>query len=336
MSLNRLPAPAPPALAESAVVLGLLRAGPGCQVAQGAVIRTPAGSVELGAYSAILENSVAIGTAEQPVSIGQKTVFGHRCLVVGASIGDLCEIGNGSILLAGARLGRGCILGEGTLVPPGAVIPDESVVVGRPGRAIRRVNESDRARLSRLRGGDLSLPPYLLQPLSGSMPAGAAMGRIYAYLEKEPRIDQSAVLFDSSELTGDVTVGAGTIIGDSHGPVRIGARVQILENTVLHLLPDNELVLEDEVIVGPGAMIHGCRIGRGTVVEPGAIICDYSFVGAESLVRAGTLVKQRARFGERAVLEGFPAEQVGTLDSPPDLPPWALRRSDLATLSRRR
>jgi len=343
MSLNRLPAPAPPAVAESGAVLGLLRAGPGCQVAQGAVIRTPAGSVELGAYSALLENSVAIGTAEQPVSIGQKTVFGHRCIVIGASVGDLCEIGNGSILLAGARLGRGCILGEGTLVPRGTVIPDEAVVVGRPGRAIRRANDEDRARLSRLRGGDLSLPPYLLQPLSGSLPAGAAMGRIYAYLDKEPRIDQSAVLFDSAEITGDVIVGAGSIIGagvkiigDSHGPVRIGARVQILENTVLHLLPDNELVLEDGVIVGPGAMIHGCRIGRGTVIEPGAIVCDFSVVGAECLVRAGTLVKQRARFGDRAVLEGFPAEQVGTLDAAPELPPWALHRSDLATLSRRR
>jgi len=48
------------------------------------------------------------------------------------------------------------------------------------------------------------------------------------------------------------------------------------------------------------------------------------------------VVKQGARFPARAVLEGFPAEQVGTLDGPPGLPAWALRRADLATLSRRR
>jgi carbonic anhydrase/acetyltransferase-like protein (isoleucine patch superfamily) len=223
------------------------------------------------------------------------------------------------------------------------MVPDEAVVVGRPGRTVRRVSQSDRERLLRLRGGDLSLPPYLLQPLSGSMPAGAAMGRVYAYLDKEPRIDQSAVLFDSAEITGDVTIGPGAIIGagvkiigDSHGPVRIGARVQILENAVLHLLPDNELVLEDEVVIGPAAMIHGCRIGRGAVVEPAAIVCDYSVVGEESVVRAGALVKQRARFPARAVLEGHPAAQVATLDAPPACPSWALRRADLATLSRRR
>ena len=343
MSLNRSLPLDSPQVAASGVVLGLLRAGPGCIVAQGAVIRTPAGSVELGAASALLENGVAIGTAEQPVSIGQKVVFGHRCVVVGAAVGDLCEIGNGSILLAGSRLGRGCILGEGTLVPPGATLPDESVVVGRPGRAIRRANDEDRARLASLRGGDVSLPPYLLQPLSGSMPAGAAMGRVYAYKDKEPRIDQSAVLFDSAEITGDVTIGAGCIvgagvkiIGDSHGPVRIGPRVQILENAVLHLLPDNELVLEEGVVIGPAAMIHGCRIGRGTIVEPAAIVCDGSTVGEESIVSAGTLVKQRARFPPRAVLQGHPAEQVGTLDGPPPVPGWALRRADLASLSRRR
>ena len=114
------------------------------------------------------------------------------------------------------------------------------------------------------------------------------------------------------------------IIGDSHGPVRIGSRVQILENTVLHLLPDNELIIDDDAVIGPGAMIHGCHIGRGSVVEPAAIVCDGSVVGAESVVRAGACVKQRDRFGDRAVLDGFPAKLVGTLTGPPPMPGWAL------------
>jgi hypothetical protein len=39
-------------------------------------------------------------------------VFGHRAAIVGATVGDLCEIGNGAILMPGSRLGSGCILGE--------------------------------------------------------------------------------------------------------------------------------------------------------------------------------------------------------------------------------
>ena len=130
-------------------------------------------------------------------------------------------------------------------------------------------------------------------------------------------------------------IGAGVkIIGDSHGPVRIGSRVQILENTVLHLLPDNALIIDDDVVIGPGAMIHGCHIGRGSIVEPGAIVCDGSATGAESVVRAGACVKQRDRFGDRSILDGFPATLVGILPGPPPRPGWALPPGAAATLRR--
>ena len=120
------------------------------------------------------------------------------------------------------------------------------------------------------------------------------MGQLHEYRGIVPTVAGSAMLFPTAELTGDVVVGERTIIaagvkiiGDSHGPVRIGNDVQILENTVLHLLPDNDLVLDDGVIIGPGAMIHGCRIGAGSVVEPGAIVCDGSELGAGCVVRDG-------------------------------------------------
>jgi UDP-3-O-[3-hydroxymyristoyl] glucosamine N-acyltransferase len=46
----------------------------------------------------------------------------------------------------------------------------------------------------------------------------------------------------------------------------------------------------DDVVIGPGAMIHGCHVGRGRVVEPAAIVCDFRAVGPESIVRAGARV----------------------------------------------
>jgi carbonic anhydrase/acetyltransferase-like protein (isoleucine patch superfamily) len=321
--------------ATSAVVDGGLLAGDGVLLAQGAVLRgDPAvdTAIRIGGGSAVLENCVVVGTPAAPVDIGRKVVFGHRCLVIGARIGDLSEIGNGTILMPGARLGRRVFTGEGTLVPAGADVPDESVVVGRPARRIRSASAADLARLAGLRGGDLTLPPEdARHPLRDLARRGHDMGKLYAYGDKRPQIAASAQLFDSAEITGDVEIGAGTIIGsgvkiigDSHGPVRIGARVQILENSVLHLLPDNTLVLEDDVVIGPGAMIHGCHIGAGSVVEPGAIVCDHAVLGRGCQVLAGSVVKQRAQFGDLAVLEGFPARQVATASAPPARPGWAL------------
>ena len=167
------------------------------------------------------------------------------------------------------------------------------------------------------------------------------MGQLYEYRGIVPTIATSAILFPTAEITGDVVVGERTIIGagvkiigDSHGPVRIGNDVQILENTVFHLLPDNDLVIDDGVIVGPGAMIHGCRIGAGSVIEPGAIVCDGSVVGAGCVVRAGAVVKQRSHFAAGTEIDGFPAVAIGHLPELPAIPTWALSIDDLPVPTR--
>jgi carbonic anhydrase/acetyltransferase-like protein (isoleucine patch superfamily) len=326
-----------PQIASSAVVVGSARLGEGALLAEGAVIRSHDAAVEIGTGSAVLENSVVIGSANMPTTIGRRTVFGHRCKVVGATVGDLCEIGNASTFMPGARLGDRVFLGEGTLVPAGMVLPSDVVAVGRPARVVRSASPDDLRRLLGLRGGVLYVPPHTaitVEPTEETV----AMGQLYAYRGIVPTIAASAVLFPTAELTGDVTVGERTIIGagvkiigDSHGPVRIGSDVQILENTVLHLLPDNDLIIDDGAIVGPGAMIHGCRIGAGSVIEPGAIVCDGSVLGAGCVVRAGAVVKQRSQFTAATDIDGFPAVEVGRIPGPPQLPPWAFQGDDLPT-----
>jgi carbonic anhydrase/acetyltransferase-like protein (isoleucine patch superfamily) len=322
-------------LARSAVVRGTARLGEGSLLAEGAVIRSGGSGVAVGTGSAVLENSVVVGSTTIPTTIGRRTVFGHRCLVIGATVGDLCEVGNASILMPGARLGDRVFLGEGTVVPAGATVPSDVVAVGRPARVVRSASADDVGRLTALRDGDLSLPlqtAIVVEPTEER----AVMGQLYEYRGILPSVAASAVLFPTTEITGDVVVGERTIIGagvkiigDSHGPVRIGDDVQILENTVLHLLPDNDLVIEDGVVVGPGAMVHGCRIGTGSVIEPGAIVCDGSVLGAGCVVRAGAVVKQRSRFGPGTDIDGLPAVDVGHRSEPPELPTWALRRDEL-------
>jgi len=282
MSLNRLlPDQPEPEIASSATLLGGVHVGAGAIISQGTVVRSHDDGVSIGNHSAVLENGVVVGTREHPVRIGQRTVFGHRAQVIGATVGDLCEIGNGAILMPGARIGDGCILGEGTLVPAGAVIPPSTVLVGRPPHAIRTATDDDRERLAVLREHQTDLTDHPGHRLTAALQAGAHMGTLYAYRDKEPVLGAGTVLFDSAEITGDV-------------------------------------------VIGPGAMIHGCHIGRGTVVEPAAIVCDFSTVGPESIVRAGACVKQRASHPARSVLDGFPARAVDTLAEAPDRPGWAL------------
>jgi carbonic anhydrase/acetyltransferase-like protein (isoleucine patch superfamily) len=321
-------------IAGSAVVLGTARLGEGSLLAQGAVIRSYSTGVEVGTGSAVIENCVVVGNPNMPAIIGRRTVFGHRCMVTGAVVGDLCEMGNASILMPGARVGDRVFLGEGTVVPAGMELPSGAVAVGRPARVVRSASDDDLRRLTALRDGDLSLPSPTAIVVEETQER--TVDQLYAYRGIVPAVAASAFLFPTAEITGDVVVGERTIIGagvkiigDSHGPVRIGNDVQILENSVLHLLPDNDLIIDDGVIIGPGAMIHGCRIGARSVVEPGAIVCDTSVLGAGCVVRAGAVVKQRSRFDAGRELDGHPAVEVGRISEPPEVPPWALRRDDL-------
>jgi carbonic anhydrase/acetyltransferase-like protein (isoleucine patch superfamily) len=329
-------------LASSARVLGTIHLGPGAVIAQGAVVRSHAGAVRLGAGSAVRENATVIGLPEHPVVVGERAVLGERCVVVGAEVGALCEVGSGAILMPFVRLGTRCLVAEGAVLPSGMVVPDESVVAGRPGHILRRATAEDLARLRGARGGVPALPGQPLTPFSGRDRAeDAPMGQLYTFRDKHPLVHPTATLFSSTEVSGDVVIGPGSIIGpgvkivgDARGPVRIGAGVQILANTVLHLPPDNALVLEDGVIIGPGCMVHGCHVGAGTVVEPGAILCDGSRLGRGCLVSAGSLVRALASFPDGARVEGFPAMQTGTLPTPPAVPRWALRPEDLPGIRR--
>lgn len=320
-----------PSIASSARMYGTIRLGEGVYLAQGTVLRSEDDSITLGNQTWVLENSVLIGTKENPIKVGSKTIFGHRCLAIGTEIGELCEIGNSTIFLPGSKIGRMCIFGEGTIIPPGAVIPDESVVVGRPGRTIRRLTDEDKAMIKRMRSQDISTTDIIETILHNSK-EDLTMGTLYEHNGKYPQVDESTIVYDSAEITGDVVIGKNSIIaagvrivGDSHGPVVIGDNVQILENCVLHLLPNNQLLIEDGVTIGAGCMIHGTTIGAGSVIESGSIVCDYSVLGKNTLVRSGSLVKQRSQFEDHQILEGFPAKPVGQTVEQFTRPDWAIK-----------
>lgn len=317
---------------DSARLAGQMRLGTDVYIAQGTVLRSQDDSLTIGNASWVLENSILIGTPEHPLEVGSKTIFGHKCIAIGATIGNLCEIGNGTIFLPGAKVGDMCIFGEGTLIPEGQAVPAGSVVVGRPGRIIRTLTAEDKDMISRMRGGNLSLAPFVENIIGHDDQRRTSMGRLYEYNGKYPAVAESALIYDTAEITGDVIIGEGTvvasgvrIIGNSHGPVRIGENVQILENSVLHLLPDNELVIEDNVTIGPGCIIHGTHIGAGSVIEAGSIICDYSRLGSNTLVKAGSLVKQRSLFEAGEILAGFPAKSIGQNRDALPRPGWAIR-----------
>lgn len=318
-------------VAPSAVLLGEIHVGEHSRIAAGAVLRSEKNNLSIGYKSMVLEKSVVIGTPIAPVTIGSKTVLGHKTIVIGSAIGNLCEIGNGSIILPHSTIGKWSILGEGTMVPEKMDIPACSVVVGKPARIIRRLSKKDKAMIKRMRDNDISIQSWINKVLKMES-RGNQMGQLYSHNEKFPKVSSSAIIYESAEITGDVEVGENTvigagvkIIGDGHGPVIIKNNVQILENSVLHLLPGNRLVIEDNVVIGPGSIVHGSVVEENTVIEAGVIVSDYSHIGKSCLIKAGSLIKQKSVFKPMSIIEGHPAKKVGTINPPIKKPHWTIK-----------
>ncbi len=56
----------------------------------------------------------------------------------------LCSIGIGSTILNKSVIGKNCIIGANSLITEGKIIPDNSLVMGSPGKVIRQITEEEK------------------------------------------------------------------------------------------------------------------------------------------------------------------------------------------------
>jgi gamma-carbonic anhydrase len=138
---------------------------------------------------------------------------------------------------------------------------------------------------------------------------------IRSYRGRTPQIAPSAYIDPQAVIIGDVVIGEDSSVwpcavvrGDVHY-IRIGARTNIQDGSVLHVMRDtNALVLGDEVTVGHSVTLHGCRIESRCLIGMGSIILNGAVIGAGSIIAAGTLVPERTVVPPGSLMMGQPAK----------------------------
>ncbi|HAK63727.1 MAG: gamma carbonic anhydrase family protein [Pseudomonadota bacterium] len=136
-------------IAPNAMVIGKVILKRNASVWFGAVLRGDNEPITIGENSNVQDNAVLHTSMGDPCTIGRNVTIGHMAMVHGCVIGDNTLIGIGSVILDGARIGNNCLIGSNALVGPGKVIPDNSVVLGAPGKVIRTVTETDKEGFTR-------------------------------------------------------------------------------------------------------------------------------------------------------------------------------------------
>lgn len=124
----------------TARIFGRVTAGEGSSFWPYCVIRAEGAAVRIGCFTNIQDTAVIHVGGGKGTVIGDFCSIAHRAVVHGAEIGDDCLIGIGAVVMDGAKLGRRCLVGAMALVPPGAEIPDDSVVMGVPGKVVATRN----------------------------------------------------------------------------------------------------------------------------------------------------------------------------------------------------
>jgi carbonic anhydrase/acetyltransferase-like protein (isoleucine patch superfamily) len=135
-------------IAPSADVIGKVRLLDNASIWFGAVLRGDNEWITVGQGSNVQEGCVLHTDMGAPLTIGTNCTIGHKAILHGCQIGDNSLIGMGAIVLNHAKIGKNCLIGAGALIPEGKVIPDNSLVVGQPGKIIRVLDEEAAARLT--------------------------------------------------------------------------------------------------------------------------------------------------------------------------------------------
>jgi carbonic anhydrase/acetyltransferase-like protein (isoleucine patch superfamily) len=137
-----------------------------------------------------------------------------------------------------------------------------------------------------------------------------------------PRLGAGVFLAETAAVIGDVVLGddcsvwyATTIRGDVM-PIRIGARTNLQDGTVIHVTADlYGTTIGNDCTIGHAAVIHACTVEDACLVGMGAILLDGCVIGTGSFVGAGALVTPGTHIPPGSLVLGSPARVKRAVDA---------------------
>ena len=136
-------------VASNAVLIGDVILEEETSIWWNAVLRGDNEPITIGKGSNIQDGSVAHTDPGYGLTIGQNVTVGHMAMIHGCTIGDNSLVGIGAIILNGAKIGKGCLIGANSFIPEKREIPDNSIVLGAPGKVIGDVQDKHKAMMKR-------------------------------------------------------------------------------------------------------------------------------------------------------------------------------------------
>lgn len=131
---------------------------------------------------------------------------------------------------------------------------------------------------------------------------------------KTPRLHPTVFVAAGSVVAGDVEIGEdssvwfGAVVRGDVNVVRIGARTNVQDHTVIHVTSGTAPThIGDDVTIGHRVVLHGCTVKDRCLVGIGAVVLDGAVVGPDAMIGAGALVPPGAVVPPGTLVMGSPA-----------------------------
>jgi carbonic anhydrase/acetyltransferase-like protein (isoleucine patch superfamily) len=169
---------------------------------------------------------------------------------------------------------------------------------------------------------------------------------IEPYQEFQPKLGEGVFIHPGATVIGDVELGEsvsvwpGAVIRGDVNRIRVGARSNIQDNSVLHVshrrAADPEgapLLIGRDVTVGHAVILHGCCIADECLIGMGSLVMDKAVLQPRVLLGAGSLVPEGRVLESGWLYLGRPARAVRRL-TPEELEYFAYQAGNYARLAR--
>jgi carbonic anhydrase/acetyltransferase-like protein (isoleucine patch superfamily) len=121
-------------------------------------------------------------------------------------------------------------------------------------------------------------------------------------------IAANAIVLGDVVLSAGANIWYGCVVRGDLARITFGPRANLQDGCIVHTDTDRPQLIEEGVVVGHMAMLHGSRIGRDTLIGIGARLLSGCDIGHECLIAAGCVVPENRPIPPRSVVMGIPAK----------------------------
>jgi phenylacetic acid degradation protein len=136
---------------------------------------------------------------------------------------------------------------------------------------------------------------------------------LYEFDGKKPQVPPDSFVHPDAVLIGDVRLGHECFIAPNvsiraeFGPVEVGNHTNIQDNSIIHVDAHTRVIIEEDVTIAHGVILHNVHIKSRCLIGIGAILLFNVVCGEDVIVAAGALVPKDMQIPAGKLVSGNPA-----------------------------